>query len=1143
MTDDPTMPLPKPPGEDPGETLRPAKPVTPSNETVPLSGGGASSPATDPTLIGDAERSHAAQDGRAQARKLGPYALVRPLGRGGMGAVWEALDTRLNRRVAVKVMVAGEHASAQDTERFRREAQNSAKLRHPNIVPVHDFGIEAGQQYLVMDLVDGVMLADALRQRQFTYREKAILLEKVARAVHYAHEQGVIHRDLKPSNVMLEFAKGGSSSGEVKPGSSTNVALPVNERALGEPLVMDFGLAKDIAKDSSLSQSGQVMGTPAYMPPEQAEGRVKDVGPRSDVYSMGAILYEMLTGRVPFTGENAMQVLRATCHDDPVPPRRITPDVPRDLETVCLKCLEKELAKRYASAQALADDLARWLNGEPVAARPASPTERLAKWVRRRPAAAALVGVSTLAVVLLIAGLSWGLARERDRMRTESGLRQAAEDRRRDAEAAAKRAEQEAEKALKAQRETEYETYPVKIRLARERLEAYDVDAATAILESCPRHLRHWEWGRLKYLCRSVVQLRAETQRVDTGAISPNGKRVATVNEKGTVRCWDARTGAQTAEFKDPYRGNDVLAFSPDGQFLAVSASGQVGVWNTDTGKQVVVLPEHAATVTCMVFAPDGQRLVTVCEGSGPVICDAQTGKQLMALWSSVGTPAAAFSQDGSRILGGRSDYTAVIWDGKTGKALLKLAGHTARVTCVAMSPDGRHAATGSEDRTCIVWDAETGRQLSSFIGHRAGVSWIAFLDDRCVCSAGTDNTFCAWDARHSREMASVRTLAGGGWSRQAMSADGTRALYNWRAYGRPKSPVIADAMVFPRTVTTRVFGTHEYTDPFSNNGQLALALGAAPNVLVLKETVTGKDVTTMAGHTAAIVSAVFSPDDGRVVTGSDDKTARIWEARTGKELHVLAGHGASVCARFIADGRHVLTYSNDSKNFTVKVWDADTGQETSNYQLAISSDIAVPRYLALTTDGTRCAVPRREGLAIIDTKNGKELRLLPKVHFGCFVGTQRWLARDRDGAALWSLEWGGPLMRREGWFTLGDVTVSRDGKRFALWSTQDDLVVARADDGKEICTARVPFVSPARLSPDGKRLVVAKTLESMEIAVLDTETGREVFSFASPGGWFQCWFSAGGKQLIYWSYCVFNESGRVVTECRVIPFPALGWE
>ncbi|MCY3017971.1 MAG: protein kinase [Planctomycetota bacterium] len=339
---------------------------------------------------------------RERTQTIGPYTLLRLLGRGGMGAVWEAHDTRLNRRVAVKVMVAGEDASANETERFKREAQNSAKLRHPNIVPVHDFGVERGRHYLVMDLVDGVMLGDALRQRQFTYREKAQLLEKVARAVQYAHEQGVIHRDLKPSNVMLEQKGGGISSftaAEGTPPPASPQSAIANPQPL-EPLVMDFGLAKDITQDSSLSQSGQVMGTPAYMSPEQAEGRTREVGPCSDVYSLGAILYEMLTGRPPFTGENVMQVLRATLTDDPVPPRQIAPGVPRDLETICLKCLHKRPERRYASAAALADDLKAWLNGEPISARPASLAERAIKRVRRNPA---VYGVSAVALVVIVA--------------------------------------------------------------------------------------------------------------------------------------------------------------------------------------------------------------------------------------------------------------------------------------------------------------------------------------------------------------------------------------------------------------------------------------------------------------------------------------------------------------------------------------------------------------------------------------------------------------------------------------------------------------------------------------------------------------------------------------------------------------------
>ncbi|MGD0092196.1 MAG: serine/threonine-protein kinase, partial [Planctomycetota bacterium] len=370
MSDDPTMPLPKPSNEDPVETLRPARPSAPRREMQVSPEGGTGVPARQ--AGGDACPTAAPR--RDKARKLGPYELLGLLGRGGMGAVYEAVDTRLDRHVALKLMRSGEDATPEELERFRREAAHSAKLRHPNIVTVHDVGHEDGRDYLVMDLVEGDTLGEALRRRQFTYREKATLLEKVARAVQYAHDHGVIHRDLKPGNIMLDYGRGGSSSVVAQPSglrrNPEDCATAAANPQSAEPLVMDFGLAKDIQQESGLSHSGQALGTPAYMAPEQAEGKSKLVGPRSDVYSLGAILYEMLAGRPPFVGETPLQVLRAALYEDPVPPQVFTPGVPRDLETICLKCLEKEPGRRYASAAELADDLKAFQQDEPISARP-----------------------------------------------------------------------------------------------------------------------------------------------------------------------------------------------------------------------------------------------------------------------------------------------------------------------------------------------------------------------------------------------------------------------------------------------------------------------------------------------------------------------------------------------------------------------------------------------------------------------------------------------------------------------------------------------------------------------------------------------------------------------------------------------------
>lgn len=297
--------------------------------------------------------------------QIGPYRLTRQIGRGGMGVVYEAVDTRLKRRVAIKLLLNPSAADARG-ERFLREATSTARLTHPNIVQIHDVGHANGRDYIVMRYVEGVTLSEALRSRVFSYREIAKLMESVAIAVHFAHSQSVIHRDLKPANIMLA---GGSPNGSSFPGSVDE--LPAVNLTY-TPLVMDFGLAKDLTQGKTLSISGQLMGTPSYMPPEQAEGRTDSIGPACDVYALGATLYECLTGRPPFSGASPVQILEAVIKEDPVRPAVITPRVPRDLETICLKCLEKNPNRRYLSADALALDLRAWLAGDSIAARPRS---------------------------------------------------------------------------------------------------------------------------------------------------------------------------------------------------------------------------------------------------------------------------------------------------------------------------------------------------------------------------------------------------------------------------------------------------------------------------------------------------------------------------------------------------------------------------------------------------------------------------------------------------------------------------------------------------------------------------------------------------------------------------------------------------
>jgi predicted Ser/Thr protein kinase len=336
----------------------------------------------------------------AQLKQLGPYMIKRTLGKGGMGVVFEAEDPRMKRSVALKVMIAGQAASEEDSQRFRIEIESAAKLQHPNIIGVHDVGRAGNLDYFTMEYVEGDTLTKWLREKQRPYKDRALMVEKVCRAIHHAHERKILHRDIKPSNIIVDSA--------------------------GEPHVMDFGLARNIESGSGFTLSGAALGTPQYMPPEQAEGRHKTAGPGSDIWSLGAVLYEALTGKPPFTGESIYEILIGVTYHDPIAPRKLTPTVPPDLETICLKCLEKKIERRYATAAQMADDLKAWRNGEAISAHPLSRPERLIRACKRRPAVA--VGV-VLGSVMLLAGswLVWSNLKAQAAM--ERAQRQAAEAR------------------------------------------------------------------------------------------------------------------------------------------------------------------------------------------------------------------------------------------------------------------------------------------------------------------------------------------------------------------------------------------------------------------------------------------------------------------------------------------------------------------------------------------------------------------------------------------------------------------------------------------------------------------------------------------------------------------------------------------
>ncbi|QJW97924.1 protein kinase domain-containing protein [Frigoriglobus tundricola] len=502
------------------------------------------------------------------------YEIIHEVGRGGMGVVYKARQLSLNRLVALKMILSGAHAGPTERERFRREAEAVAALQHPHIVQIFDIGEANGHPYLALEFVSGGSLAQALTGDPWASARAAELVEVLARTMQFAHDAGIVHRDLKPGNILLSAEPGARApepKADAPPPSAPRPAARGPSSAL-RPKVTDFGLAKRL--DETLgdggTRTGAVMGTPSYIAPEQASGKTSEVGPAVDVYALGAILYELLTGRPPFRGETPLDTVLQVLHDDPVSPKRLHPLVPRDLETICLKCLSKSPAKRYATAAALADDLGRFRRGEPIKARPLSAWGRGVKWARRHPALAVLMSVTVIATAALVTVLSVAYAQVRNAVdekdhqaRVAQQESTSAKEQKALAEAEKRRAEDLAAENDRRRREAVQKADELKREADRTRRAAFalqlaqvailcdrDPLRAAALLDDetrCPRDLRDFTWHYLRRLCQRDDRVYADHGPDDplhAVAYSPTGTIVATAGAAGTIRVWDPAPGA-----------------------------------------------------------------------------------------------------------------------------------------------------------------------------------------------------------------------------------------------------------------------------------------------------------------------------------------------------------------------------------------------------------------------------------------------------------------------------------------------------------------------------------------------------------------------------------------------------------------------
>jgi WD40 repeat protein len=689
----------------------------------------------------------------AELPQVPGYKVLGELGRGGMGVVYRAWHVRLNRPVALKMLLAGPYARPEERERFLREAQAVAGLRHPNIVPVYDVGDCDGRPYFTMELVEGGSLAQTLTGAPRPARDAAALVATLADAVQAAHKSGIVHRDLKPGNILLS--------------------------ADGTPKITDFGLARRFGEDSGLTVTGVPLGTPSYMSPCQARGDKTAVGPGTDVYALGAILYELLTGRPPFRAETPSATLQQVMTEEPVPPARLNPRVPRDLATICLKCLEKEPQRRYASAADLAADLGRFLRDEPIWARPVGPAGRLWRWARRHPGTAAMTGALAATAVVAVSLIVWQwraaeVARETaDRTATRlvldrgialcergdigTGLHWLARG--------LEQAEQSGDTDLVAAFRNNLSAWSERLVVPRVSPPMGSSVTSVAFHPDGQRLLvARWHDafgkpgpGAAQVVDADTCRVRGPTMEhprgVRAAVFSPDGTRVLTGGAEGTVRLWDAETGRPHGK---PIQLGAVVwavAFAPNGRAFATATlpsatTGEARIWDAVTGQPVTPVMPHRGKVNCLAFSPDGTTLMTGCavartaeqhEGGEARFWDSRTGLSVgPILVHAAPVRAVAFSPDGQTVVTGSSDGLLLRWRRATWETISPPLHHLSVVRALAFSPDGRSLLTGDggegrpKERESVarLWDWDSGNLLASPWIHPHDVVSISFRPD-----------------------------------------------------------------------------------------------------------------------------------------------------------------------------------------------------------------------------------------------------------------------------------------------------------------------------------------------------------------------------------------------------------------------------